>query len=327
MLSLCIWFSALLLLGFLTCIVGQNLESIAKEIGSTFCMYLAFKYQIPRKYFNECGQPSCSWDDWQDALTEKVKPKKERYVVSYGHNGFGNQLWEHSTAFMIAEALKARLLIAVIPDELSPNGFIPPNTWQGMQAMERLLPKEFLYEQLPDDSPIRNLCDKEDFFVADRPVDFRNKNYTDNFKKNIYNLITDEQPRCIKLVGYFQNLPLCREGMRKLWTERLFANITERPGENDISIYLRCVPRHYHFNGKHFYENILNNTDFENVWLFQAPECPNNLNPDPAQDGMVAAVVRLLKEEYGAKKSELHYFNHCSRQGVLLFLLSNSTYS
>jgi hypothetical protein len=297
------WVAVLLLVAvFVCCAVSQDLESLAKEIGATFCKYLAYKNQIPRRFFNDCGEPSCNWDDWNDALISKAEPQKKRIVLSYGHNGFGNQLWEHSTAFMIAESLKAQLMIAVIPDELSPGGYIPPNSWQGMSAMERMLPKEFQYELLPQNSSTRALCDKETFIVADRPVDWRDKNYTSNFKRNLVSLINDPAPRCIKLLGYFQNLPLCAEDTKRLWTPRLFQNATMRPGENDISIYLRCLPRHYHFNGRAFYENILNHTAFDNVWLFQAPECPNKLNENPSKDGVVASVIRLLKETYGAKR-------------------------
>lgn len=281
---------------------AQDVESIAKEVGATFCTYLAYKNQIPRKYFNACGEPSCNWDDWNDALIAKKEPEKQRVVVSYGHNGFGNQLWEHTVAFMIAESLKAKLMIAIIPDELSPGGYIPPNSWQGMSAMERMLPKEFQYELLPANSSIRTMCDQETFVIADRPVDWRDKNYTSNFKQNLVSLIKDPKPRCIKLLGYFQNLPLCAEDAKRLWTPRLFQNVTIRPGDNDISIYLRCLPRHYHFNGRHFYESILNHTHFDNVWLFQAPECPTKLNENPSKDGAVASVVRLLKEVYGAKR-------------------------
>lgn len=264
-------------------------------------MYLAYKNNLPRRFFTDCGQPHCNWDDWQDALQQRVRPKKQRVVLSYGHNGFGNQLWQHSVAFMIAEALHARLLVAVIPDELSPGGFIPPNTWSGMQAMERMLPPEFLFENLPADDSARALCDAEDFYLADRPVDFRNKNYSANFRSNVHSLVTDSRPRCVKLLGYFQNLPLCADDAKRLWTHGLLSNVTHRPGEHDISIYLRCLPRHYHFNSRHWYESILNHTYFENVWLFQSPTCPSRLDSDPAKDGVVAAVVRLLKERYNAK--------------------------
>jgi len=289
---------------FLETVKAQSLEGIVKEMGATFCKYLAYKSQIPRRYFNDCGEPNCNWDSWTDALKVQSasKPKKERVVLSYGHNGFGNQLWQHSVAFMIAESLRAKLYIAIIPDDLSPNGYIPPNSWQGMSAMERMLPKEFLYELLPANSSIRRLCDEESFVFADRPIDWRDRNYTSHFKQNVLNVVNDPNPRCMKLVGYFQNLPLCADDAKQLWTPNLFANATMRPGDNDISIYLRCLPRHYHFNGPHFYESILNHTSFDNVWLFQAPECPRKLNENPAKDGIVASVVRVLVEKYNAKR-------------------------
>lgn len=223
-------------------------------------------------------------------------------VVSYGHNGFGNQLWQHSIAYMVAEDMKARLLIAMIPDSLSPGGYLPPNTISGMTAMERLLPDEFEYESLPPDSPIRQLCDRETFYVADRPVDWRSANYSNSFRQTLHTLLADPNPRCLKFIGYFQNLPLCDDAVRALWTNRMLANFTVRPGENDLSIYLRCLPRHYHFNDKHFYETILNNTRFEKIWLFMAPECPTKLSNNPGKDGIVASVVRLLMEKYNATR-------------------------
>jgi hypothetical protein len=228
---------------------STNLEPIAKTLGATFCKFLAYKAQISRKWFNLCGEPSCNWDEWSDA--PKVTESKQRVIVSYGHNGFGNQLWEHSVAFMVAESLQAQMLVAIIPDDLSPNGYIPPNSWQGMAAMERMLPPQFLYESLESNSSIRALCDAESFVVADRPYDWRNDNYSSTFKQQLLDIVSDPKPRCIKLVGYFQNLPLCAEDAKKLWTPQLFQNATTvamAPGDNDISIYLRCLPRHYHFN-------------------------------------------------------------------------------
>ena len=296
----------------------QNLVPYAKEIGGTFCWYLTIKSQLPRSFFRDCGEPTCSWDSWHDNLAAakqetstavaavvvgKPKPKrKERYVLSYAHNGFGNQLWQHTVAFMIAESLQARFFIQAVPDVLCPDGVSPPNTWQGMGAMERLLPSEFLYTSLPRDSEIRQLCDSESFFLADRPRDWRNGSYTSRFKDNVHSLITDKRPRCIKLLGYFQGYPLCREDTRNLWTPRLIANFTKKPGPNDLSIYLRCVPRHYFFNDRHFYETILNNTQFDHVWLFQAPECPTKLGKDPSKDGQVASVMRLLVERFNATR-------------------------
>jgi hypothetical protein len=282
---------------------SQDLEQFVPQIGRTFCKYLAHKQFISRKFIRECAEPTCTWDDWQNAITNTSLGPKSRIVLSYGHNGFGNQLWQHSVAFMIAESMKARLLIAMIPDSLSPGGYLPPNTISGMSAMERLLPDDFEFESLSSDSPIRKICDQETFFISDRPVDWRDRNYSANFRSNLHNLLADNSaPRCLKMIGYFQNLPLCDDDARRLWTDRMLANFTTRPGDNDISIYLRCLPRHYHFNDKHFYETILNNTEFDRVWMFMAPECPTKLGNNPAKDGLVASVVRLLVENYNASR-------------------------
>mmetsp|Transcript_19155 Transcript_19155/g.26378 ORF Transcript_19155/g.26378 Transcript_19155/m.26378 type:complete len:426 (+) Transcript_19155:24-1301(+) len=301
---------------FLFSVLSQDLVPFVPEIGGTFCKYLAYRYIIPKKYFNDCPPITCNWDDWSHALGAFNKDlnasksaerylnstKKERIILSYAHNGFGNQLWEHSIAFMIAESMKAKLLIAVIPDSLSPGGYIPPNTWTGMGVMEKLLPKQFLYENLPTDSSIRAQCEKEDFYISDRPVDWRSKNYTSHFRSNLFNLLSDPKPRCLKLLGYFQNLPLCAEDARSLWTPGMFTNYTQRPGPNDISIYLRCMPRHYYFNDKHFYDVILSHTPHDKVWLFQAPECPSKIDPNPAKDGLVTSVLRLLYGKYNASR-------------------------
>jgi hypothetical protein len=171
-----------------------------------------------------------------------------------------------------------------------------------MNAMERLLPSEFQYQLLPLNSTYRELCDREPYIVFDRPIDWRNGTYTKDFKKNLLDIITDTNPRCIKFLGYFQNLPLCADDARRLWTPRMFSNNTMKPGEHDISIYLRCMPRHYFFNSPEFYEHILNRTSHDKVWLFMAPECPSPIGKDPKQDGIVTSVLRVLYEKYNATK-------------------------
>lgn len=300
--------------------IAQNLVPLVKEIGGTFCKYLVQQSQLPRNYHFDCEQPTCHWNSWQDAKDEKKNKDKERYVLSYGHNGFGNQLWQHTAAFMIAESLKAKLFIAQIPDALSPGGVSPPNTFTGMAAMERLLPKQFHYQHLPMDSPIRNVCDKELFYLSDRKPDWKNKNYSENFRSNVVSIVTDNKPRCIKMLGYFQSLPLCAEDARQLWTPRMFQNFTFKSGPNDISIYLRCVPRHYFFNSVKFYQSILDKTNHDRIWLFLAPECPTRLGSNPARDGVQAAVLRVLYEKYNATRYIYLYLYMLLKRCMMYFL-------
>lgn len=175
-------------------IYAQNLVPFVKQIGSTFCKYLAMKGQIPRNFLHECGEPVCSWDDWAEAV--KINnSKQQRIVLSYAHNGFGNQLWEHTIAFSIAISLRAKLYVAILPENLYIDGAMPPNTFAGMSAMERLLPDEFEFEKLPIDAAERHICGNESFYISDRPRDWRNHNYSSHFKSNIYNFLHDDKPR------------------------------------------------------------------------------------------------------------------------------------
>ncbi len=65
-----------------------------------------------------------------------------------------------------------------------------------------------------------------------------------------------------------------------------------------MSIYLRCYPGHYHFNDQHFYETILNHSSFDHVWLFQSPDCNENLG----EYELVKGVIQLLVEKYHARR-------------------------
>jgi hypothetical protein len=131
---------------------------------------------------------------------------------------------------MVAEAMKARLYIAILPESLCFDGVYPPHSWEGMNAMRALLPDEFEYDLLSANSSVKQLCEKESFVVMDRPRDWRNGTYANIFRSSLVDIITDPNPRCIKMIGYFQNLPLCADDARQLWTPRMKENFTVYPG-------------------------------------------------------------------------------------------------
>jgi hypothetical protein len=211
---------------------SQDLHEIVPKIGNTFCTFLAQRNLIHRKMFGECSQPKCSWDTWNHALhgaeddIDFSSKTGQRVVISYGHNGFGNMLWQHTVAFMVAESLKARLFIAMIPENLCFDGVYPPNTWEGQNAMNSLLPDEFEYHLLSANSSVRKLCDPEDYVVLDRPRDWRNHTYGSIFKSRLLDIVNDPKPRCVKMLGYFQNLPLCKDDSMRLWTPRMLNQST-----------------------------------------------------------------------------------------------------
>jgi hypothetical protein len=51
----------------------------------------------------------CAHKDWIQQNSNASK----HVVLSYGHNGFGNQLIQHSVALMLAESLGAKMYIEV----------------------------------------------------------------------------------------------------------------------------------------------------------------------------------------------------------------------
>ena len=306
------WALYLIMILLLQFTLSQDLQPLVPIVGHTLCTFLAGRHMLHKKNFGACSKPSCSWDTWSHATngtdvthTTEIdfsSSSSQRVVLSYGHNGFGNMLWSHTVAFMVAESLKARLFITMIPHKLCFDGAYPPHTWEGQEAMNKLLPDEFEYHLLPKNSSIRKLCEEEDFVLLDRPRDWRNGTYNKLFRQTITNIVSDKKPRCLKMLGYFQNLPLCKDDTIRLWTPKMLEQNQLSPGPNDISVYLRCLPRHYHFNGPEFYDTILSHTNFEKVWLFQAPDCPSKLGADESKDNIVQKVMRLLKQKYNATR-------------------------
>ena len=104
----------------------------------------------------------------------------------------------------------------------------------------------------------------------------------------------------LSLAGMQAGLSRSSDDAKQLWTPKMFSNFTDKPGPDDISIYLRCIPRHYFFNDANYYETILNNTVFDKVWLFLAPECPTRMSDDASKDGLVPSVIRLLMTKFNA---------------------------
>jgi hypothetical protein len=264
----------------------------AVKLGASFCNFLVNLGIVPRWVRAHCGKPKCGWDHWQHATNHSFgSSANDRIVLSYGHNGFGNQLWSHTFAFMVAEALNAKLLISVVPAK-HVWGYYPPHTWEGDKAMRAILPDEFEYRLLDKNSTERQLCEAEPFVLSDRPRDKRDKAYMGSFKSNLLSILHDPKPRCLKFIGYFQDSALCKDDVRRLWTSRLFHTFPDSPGPNDISLYLRCLPSHYFFNSLTYYQAILNNTQHEKIWMFMSPDCPKKV----AKSGgnAVHQVIRYL---------------------------------
>ena len=125
------------------------------QLGSSLCSYLESYEQLPSHLIGQCGLPICSSSsssinsnnntyntkngsvdisitNHNGLYTDSTQPNTHtdrvddhnsdsepyRVVLSYGHNGLGNQIYQHSFAYSVAKSLKAKLYLQVIPPEL-----------------------------------------------------------------------------------------------------------------------------------------------------------------------------------------------------------------
>lgn len=63
-------FVAIISLSHIYLVYGYNFEGFLKEVGATMCRYLVQHHQLPRHYHRTCGEPTCNWDNWQDAIRQ-----------------------------------------------------------------------------------------------------------------------------------------------------------------------------------------------------------------------------------------------------------------
>ena len=207
---------------FLWCcypLLTQALFDMNDDSGSVLCQMLTYLRVMKHK---TCHVPTCHWDDWVDA-----KASTNKIVLSYSHNGFGNQLWQHSFGFAMASAVGARFLAGKIPKPLFVGGYMPPNTGAGFELVSHLLRKEFEYEHLDANSTEKLLCESEPYFFGDRPVDTRKGSTGKSSIAQLTALLNDPKPRCLRLVGYFQQDLFCDEDLKSLWGLKNLVNQVE----------------------------------------------------------------------------------------------------
>lgn len=244
--------------------------------GKVLCGLLLYRV-LHHKH--DCGNFDCvstmTWQQQEQApFGKRIRGLGERVVVSYAHNGFGNQLYSHTFAYLIAKSLNASLYIEPIPANLYTDPAAPENTGEGLAIMDTIVPDEFKYYQLPVNSSHRSLCEQENFVWSLRPKEGRNKTYSSTSGKYLKQILADENPRCLKLIGYFQYNHFCYRRVRELWVQQLskYGSHSSLFDPKDIAVYLRCHS-HYHTHSKEYYENILKRTTFAKIWLFLSPTC------------------------------------------------------
>jgi hypothetical protein len=197
-----------------------------------------------------CANISCQ--EYEKLLSKKRKKfasvSKNRIIVSVGHNGFGNQMFQHYFAYTVALYFKAKLFITEInPSYLSKGALIPSNTNEGSLLIKNFTDPRHLWSAIPDNHKFKQLC-QHNFTFSQRPVDWRER------KRNFYSHLNYEmglrrflggQIPCMVIVGFFQDTPVCPSVAKRLWNP--ISNTAPRIqfDSNDLVVHLRCHDSHY----------------------------------------------------------------------------------
>eukprot|EP00602_Paraphysomonas_sp_CaronLab_P011429 CAMPEP_0185042608 /NCGR_PEP_ID=MMETSP1103-20130426/42449_1 /TAXON_ID=36769 /ORGANISM="Paraphysomonas bandaiensis, Strain Caron Lab Isolate" /LENGTH=252 /DNA_ID=CAMNT_0027582705 /DNA_START=1128 /DNA_END=1883 /DNA_ORIENTATION=+ len=203
--------------------------------------------------------------------------RNSKVIVSLGHNGFGNQLFQHYFAQRLAEHLHIPMYMSTMSV-----GHLAPNTDTGSQWNELVADPVFLWDSLPSDHPARELCRENNFTYSKRPVDIRSRKGNDKleFDDKLASFLDPEgSVRCMITLGYFQSKGTCIDTARKMWppladsssfvfNPRIVFNST------NIVLHMRCASSHYGVLGEKYIETILNGTKWDNLYIVKPPDCP-----------------------------------------------------
>lgn len=202
-----------------------------------------------------CPMVTCmSYEDWhQSVYRNQTTAVRRKVILSVGHNGFGNQLFQHYFALQLAQHLNAVLYITKIEIKQSPGSSMPPNTHEGAESIDRVSDPLMFWSSLPPDHPDRLACLRSNVTYSKRPVDIRSRNSTQQalFADQLINFLDPNgEVECLISIGYFQSKDICVDTVHKMWPalvnqpNRSFVpKISFLP--SDIVLHLRCQPSHY----------------------------------------------------------------------------------
>lgn len=181
-------------------------------------------------------------------LSMSQRKKDPKIVVSIGHNGFGNQLFQHTFAQNVAQFHGAAMYVTSM-DITSIGKRIPQNTVQGAQWATSIVDERLKWDLLPNDHFAKKTCSSKNATFHTRGVDFRSRYRNGTAIR--HNLLAFLEPEgdisCLILVGYFQNKANpCLRNVRDTF-KGLFPVLNDRTEHfplpvtpSDIVIHLRC---------------------------------------------------------------------------------------
>ena len=175
-----------------------------------------------------------------------------KIVVSIGHNGLGNQFFQHYFAQRVAEQVHGQMYMKPMEGPA-----LPPNTAHGAMWNHMVSDPTLVWDLLPADHPARTICLHSNITYARRPIDMRSQTSLEksNFLAGLASFLDPKgSVRCLVTLGYFQDKGTCRHTAQRMWpilADR--ASFVFRPriafGSRDLVIHFRCAESHYGAQG------------------------------------------------------------------------------
>jgi hypothetical protein len=222
------------------------------------------------------------------ASTASASTPSKKVVLSIGHNGFGNQLFEHVFAQNVAQHYDAALFVTSM-DATSIGKRVPMNTVQGGQWADRMVDPALKWGSLPPEHPARTACAQRNASLFARGVDFRSRYRNASAVRD--RLMSFMDPHgdisCLVLVGYFQNTANpCLGNVKRIFSgiDTLLessASASAAPplpfSQRDIVVHLRCPKNAFTGHGLPYLRTVLNRTDWEKIYIVKPPgPCAGN---------------------------------------------------
>ena len=262
---------------------NELLYKIEQTNSSYLCYYFKAKMSFLRKQskshrntqlndiLTSCGLPNVTLSNpYRNALSHQSSNLKG-HIIMYTHNGFGNQLYQIAFGYLLAASMKRNLFIAdslpvfmynpMHPDKLDPNS-------RGAYVAQR----EVLDFPRVDQNWVVKDCNHSNITYSERRSDKKSKNSQKNMiLDNIgWIHILNTNPQCIMLLGYWLNpqwfTPFMIE-LKQAFNSRLSSLERYTVLPHDFVIHIRCAESHYLMLPIHYYNIILANASYDNIWL------------------------------------------------------------
>jgi hypothetical protein len=139
-----------------------------------------------------------------------------RYFCSYGHCGFGNQIFQHNYAQMTAEQANATFFATKIPSRYVTGGLHWAESRAGYLNAKPMINPKLLWENLPANHSAKLLCAENNVTIGYRPVDRRKpkKEWNSDWKDFVH---PAGPAKCLVVLGFFQEFLPCLKMRQNMW--------------------------------------------------------------------------------------------------------------